>query len=136
MRRLVPALVAAASLALGAGAALQAPAEAAGAVHGCPSGAFCIYPQNAGWNGDRPSLEFFSYGPHNLSNQVGNHYVLNNQYDDGGFPVIAILCKGYNGSGDEVATYYQYSRSTKQGVSWGNPNLTPVNSILLTVFGP
>lgn len=113
------------------------PSQAAGStIHGCPSGAVCVYPQNAGWNGDRPSLEFWSYGPHNLSNQYGHHYVLNNQTDDGGFPAIAILCKGYNGANCTGTTYYQYSRSSAKGVSWGNPDLTPINSIVLTVSGP
>jgi hypothetical protein len=113
-----------------------APAQAAGTVHGCPSGAVCIYPRGAGWNGGNPSVEMWSYGPHNLSNQYGHHYVLNNQHDDGGFPVIAILCKGYDGKDCSGPTYYQYSRDSTKGVSWGNPDLTPINSVILTVFSP
>lgn len=92
-------------------------ARAAGAVHGCPSGAVCIYPQNRGWNGDRPGLTFWAYGPHNLSNLYGTHRVLNNQY--GGAQVEA--CFGYNGTGRGtflLGTVIDY-------------NLTPVNSLVL-----
>jgi hypothetical protein len=135
LRRAAAVTAVAASL-TGVVLATAAPAQAASTVHGCPSGAVCVYPQNAGWNGDRPSLEFWSYGPHNLSNQYGNHYVLDNQTDDGGFPAIAILCKGYNGADCSGPTYYQYSRSSTEGVSWGNPDLTPIDSIVLSVFGP
>ncbi|ARH89491.1 MULTISPECIES: hypothetical protein [Streptomyces] len=103
---------------IGATGASAAPA-AAGSLHGCPSGAVCVYPQNAGWNGDRPSLAFYSYGAHNLSNQVGQHYVLNNQ--TGG--ATARTCTGYNGTGD------------CQGYLWAgyyiDKDLTPINSILL-----
>jgi hypothetical protein len=67
-------------------------AEAAGTAHGYPYGAVCVYPQNAGWNGDRPSLTYWSYGAHNLSNQYGTHRIFNNQY--GGAEVEA--CFGYN----------------------------------------
>ncbi len=112
------------------------PAQAAGAVHGCPSGAVCVYPENAGWNGNSPSIELWSYGPHNLSDQFGHHYVLNNQVDDGGFPAIAMLCKAYNGKDCTGPTYYQYGRSSKKGVSWGDPDLTPIDSVVLTVSGP
>ncbi|MCW2755872.1 MAG: hypothetical protein JWQ32_3283 [Marmoricola sp.] len=137
MRRGLKTAVAVAVLASAVGIGIETPAQAATAVHGCPSGAFCIYPQNAGWNGDRPSVELWSYGPHNLSNEYGHHYVLNNQYNDPqGNPVIAVLCTGVNGTGCSGATYYQYSRSTSAGVSWGNPDLTPINSVILTVFGP
>lgn len=91
----------------------------ADSLHGCPSGAVCVYPQNAGWNGDRPSLTFYSYGAHNLSNQVGQHYVLNNQ--TGG--ATARTCTGYNGTGDCQgylgAGYYV------------DKDLTPINSIVL-----
>jgi hypothetical protein len=127
---------AAAALLIGALVGFAAPAQAA-TVHGCPHGAVCIYPQNAGWNNDHPSVTMYSYGAHNLSNQIGNHYVLNNQYDDGGFPVIAVLCYGYNGTNcDDNLTIYQWDRSTARGVSWNNYNLTPINSVILSVFGP
>ncbi len=68
------------AIAAASGFIASTPAQAAGAtIHGCPSGAVCIYPQNAGWNNDKPSFEFFSYGAHNLSNQVGRHYVLSTE---------------------------------------------------------
>src|SRR5258708_1605771 len=37
-------------------------AAASTTVHGCPLYYACIYPQNAGWNGDHPSLMFYYYG--------------------------------------------------------------------------
>ncbi|MET9882063.1 hypothetical protein ABZZ20_02695 [Streptomyces sp. NPDC006430] len=61
---------------------------------GCPSGAVCIYPQDQN-PAVKPSQIFYSYGAHNLSNQYGNHWVLNNQY--GG--ATASLCTGSGGSG-------------------------------------
>ena len=75
--------------------------------------------QNAGWNHDRPSASYWSYGPHNLSHQYGTHRIFNNQY--GGARVEA--CYGFDGRGGGtlllgtgVATDY---------------NLTPVNSLVL-----
>ncbi|MET9296616.1 hypothetical protein [Streptomyces sp. NPDC003077] len=93
-------------------------AQAAGSWHGCPSGAVCVYPQNAGWNGDRPSLVFYSYGAHNLSNQYGQHYVANNQ--TGG--ATARTCTGYNGTGCEGYLYPG---------TFIDKDMTPINSIVL-----
>lgn len=112
-----------AALPLIAGAALfsAAPnASAAGTYKGCPYGAVCIYPQNAGWNGGHPERGgvYFSYGAHNLSNQFGNHYVFNNQY--GGASVT--LNKGYNGR----SPYFDINQFT-----YCPCNLTPTNSITL-----
>ena len=100
-------------------AATASSAEAAGTVHGCPSGYVCVYPQSRGWNGDRPSLRFYTYRAHNLSNQFGIHRVFNNQY--GG--AWAWMCRGYNGTGGLAGTlgagyFYDF-------------NLTPINSIEL-----
>lgn len=120
---------AAAALLLAALVGVAAPAQAA-TIHGCPYGDVCVYPQNAGWNGDRPSLEFVTYGPHNLSNQLGNHYVLNNQYNAWG-----ILCYGYNGA-NQWKGLWTYASDPRQGQSWGNFNLTPINSIDLEPYGP
>ena len=50
-----------------------------GTYQGCPSGAVCIYPQDAGWNNGHPSDSYYSYGPHNLVNQFGTHRIFNNQ---------------------------------------------------------
>ena len=100
--------------------ALLAPsAEAVGPAHGCPYGAVCVYPQNKGWNIDRPSLTYWSYGPHNLSNQYGTHRIFNNQY--GGAEVEA--CFGYNGTGGGTLLL-------GAGVAFDD-NLTPVNSLVL-----
>ncbi|MFJ9415137.1 MULTISPECIES: hypothetical protein [unclassified Streptomyces] len=115
---------AAAALAFAAGALTATAtsanaAQAAGTVHGCPSGAFCIYPQNAGWNNDRPSNTYYSYGAHNLSNQVGNHMIFNNQ--TGGAWVRT--CTGYNGSGD--------CQGWMAAGQYFVKDLTPINSVLL-----
>jgi hypothetical protein len=93
-------------------------AYAEGTYAGCPYGAVCVYP-NASWNNGHPSLVFWSYGPHNLSNQVGLKRVFNNQY--GG--AHAYLCWQYNGGECdypiEMYSYVDY-------------DLTPINSIMLT----
>lgn len=100
-------------------ALLAPPAQAAGTSHGCPYGAVCLYPQNAGWNGDHPSASYWSYGPHNLSNQYGTHRVFNNQY--GGALVEA--CYGYGGRGGGTLLL-----GTGVAYDYG---LTPVNSLVL-----
>jgi hypothetical protein len=114
--------VAAATAAVAGVVSVPASADAATyTVHGCPSGYLCVYPQNAGWNGDRPSLKYYSYGYHNIHNQYGTHRVLNNQY--GG--AYAWLCPGYNGT----------ASGPYEGMSqdhWGDYNLTPINSIVLS----
>jgi hypothetical protein len=50
-----------------------------GEYEGCPYGAVCIYPRDKGWNNGKPSNVYWSYGVHKLYNQIGNHYVFNNQ---------------------------------------------------------
>ncbi|GAB2607795.1 hypothetical protein GCM10027168_45920 [Streptomyces capparidis] len=107
------ATAAAAVLALN-GAATAGPANEWA---GCPHGAVCVYPQDQN-PAVRPSLVFRTYGAHNLSNQFGNHWVLNNQY--GG--ATASLCTGRDGAGcgDRIAE--------SRGVY---ADLTPINSITL-----
>jgi hypothetical protein len=118
MRKIIGTL-AAVGLATGVVTAVVAPAaQAAGTYQGCPYGAVCVYPQNAGWNNGQPSLVFWSYGAHKLSNQVGNHYVFNNQ--SGG--ATSWVCKGSNGT-DCPAGNNAYT--------WAEYNLTPINSIKL-----
>jgi hypothetical protein len=86
--------------------------------HTCPDGAVCIYAEGADPAKSDPTHVFKRYGAHNLRNQFGNHWVLNNQY--GG--ATANLCKGANGAncGRPIAA--------KTGV---NANLTPINSVRL-----
>ncbi|MEO5876005.1 MAG: hypothetical protein ABIQ26_13490 [Streptosporangiaceae bacterium] len=93
------------------------PAQAAGSIQGCPSGAVCIYP-GAGWNGGNPSHRFYSYGPHNLSNVYGQHRIFNNQ--TGGATMRT--CTGYDGVGCEGYLH--------AGVHFDR-DLTPINSITL-----
>ncbi|MGP3979727.1 hypothetical protein [Streptomyces sp. KR80] len=112
----------AAALALAAGAittvtAPQAQAAATAASHGCPSGYVCMYP-GAGWNNDRPTHKWYTYGAHNLSNVYGVHRLFNNQ--TGG--ATARTCTGYNGTGCQGYL----------GAGWYiDKNMTPINSITL-----
>ncbi|MFJ4668630.1 hypothetical protein [Kitasatospora purpeofusca] len=88
-----------------------------GSWDGCPYGAVCIYPQDS--DTSRPPTDvFYSYGPHNLRNQYGWHWVLNNQ--SGG--AHAHLCTGYNGGA------CGYDIAAQAGVY---ADLGPINSITL-----
>jgi hypothetical protein len=101
--------------------ATVASAQAA-TVHGCPSGAFCIYP-GADWNQDRPEYVFFSYGAHNIYNEYGWHNTYNNQYEDppGTYPPSVAYCYGPNGTGGaQFANNY---------LGEGGFDATPINSI-------
>jgi hypothetical protein len=84
---------------------------------GCPAGAVCIYP-HAGWNGNQPALVFWSYGAHNLSNQVGRKRIFNNQ--TGG--AMARTCSGYDGQ--DCLGYVFPGDSV-------DLDFTPINSVVL-----
>jgi hypothetical protein len=91
-----------------------------GGNHGCPVGYFCIYPQDKGWNGDRPSLKYYRYGVYQLHNQVGTHYIFNNQTSH----AWVWLCTDWNGNNSAFRlTSPDYATLI---------NLTPINSIRLT----
>ena len=86
---------------------------------GCPSGAVCIYGEGVvPKDNPHPTDVYYSYGAHNLSNQFGQHWILNNQ--TGG--ATASLCNGSNGTNctDTIA----------QGTGLLR-NFTPINSITL-----
>ncbi|NLU70347.1 hypothetical protein [Streptomyces sp. HNM0574] len=87
--------------------------------HGCPSGAVCLYPENAGWNNDRPSHTFHSYGAHNIQGQTGKHFLFNNQ--TGG--ATARTCTGANGTGD--------CQGHLPANAYLEKDMTPINSIML-----
>lgn len=95
-------------------------ANAAGALHGCPSGAVCIYPRDAGFNGDRPSNAYYSYGLHRLYNQYGDHYIVNNQTGGAG----AELCESLDGVYN--CPYEVFPQD------WSIIDLTPINTVKLT----
>lgn len=108
------------AVAVAAAVGVTAPAEAASS-HGCPSGYVCIYPQNAGWNNNKPEQPlYYRYGWYNLHGQLGTHRVFDNQ--TGGASVF--LCYGYGGTGG-YATQIPAPRVQ-------DLNLTPINSIVLT----
>jgi hypothetical protein len=94
------------------------------ALYHCPYGAVCIYPQNVDPRGGAHYPEsngiFYSYGYHNLSNQYGWHYIVDNQY--GG--AWDYECSGYNGTGTVLEIGAEQS--------WGRLWMDPINSIVLT----
>jgi hypothetical protein len=96
------------------------------AVQGCDPGYVCIYPQNAGWNGGRPSHRYLRYGCYNLSNMFGIHRLFNNQ--TGGVPMRTCLdyncgrCEGY---------LFPPGWNPLHPDGWIDKNFTPVNSIIL-----
>lgn len=118
MRLAVSAVAVAGSLV----ALTTAPASAASnaTYYGCPYGAVCIYNNADPNSGIQSGGVYWAYGAHNLSNQFGDHYVVNNQY--GGAWVE--LCTGYNGTGRGESIIF--------GAPYGNvENLSPINSIFL-----
>jgi hypothetical protein len=122
MRRigLIPKIgVAAAVVGIGT-LGLAAPADAA--TEGCPSGYVCIYP-STNWNGGVPSLKFYTYGYHNLTNVVGKHRFFNNQ--TGG--ASAYACSGYGGTGSVLFGL--------DAGGWADENFTPANSVVLNSSG-
>lgn len=118
MRKMVRSAAALATAAVAVMTLSTGTAQASdGSWAGCPYGAVCIYPQNQN-PAVSPTHVFYNYGAHNLSNQYGRHWVLNNQY--GG--ATAQLCTGYNGAG------CNYTIAEGGGVY---ADLTPINSITL-----
>jgi hypothetical protein len=100
------------------GAAQAAPAGSS-TVYGCLSGNVCIWGEGVNpIDNPHPTVQYTAYGYHNLSNQFGYHYVLNNQY--GG--ATASLCYNYGGTN---------CYKTLAQDQWAYENLTPVNSVTL-----
>ncbi|MFI7413559.1 hypothetical protein ACIBU0_33335 [Streptomyces sp. NPDC049627] len=92
---------------------------------GCPSGAVCIYARDdapgAQPDPDKITNIYWSYGAHNLSNQVGMHWLVNNQVPRGSNAWVS-TCTGYNGV-----------NCTKQILPYMGIrlNFDPINSIVL-----
>lgn len=95
----------------------QAATTAGGTYQGCPYGAVCIYP-DASWNGGSPEHVYYSYGAHNLKNEIGVHRIFNNQYNG----ATMRTCTGYNGTG---------CQGYLKAYTYLDKNLTPINSITL-----
>ncbi len=89
MRVATALAIAAGALTTGATAA-----QASGTYEGCPYGSVCVYPQDAGWNGGRPSLLYAGYGVHYLTGEVGTHRVLDNLAEG-----TVRVCTGVGGTG-------------------------------------
>ncbi|GHP00308.1 hypothetical protein KSF_103550 [Reticulibacter mediterranei] len=86
--------------------------------HGCPPGYVCIYPEGStnGVNDTTPTQKYYYYGVYQLSNQYGQHEIINNQVDK----AWASLCTDWQG-----ATCHQMLAP----LTLGTYNLTPINSI-------
>ncbi|WP_407838123.1 hypothetical protein ACE1OC_19800 [Streptomyces sp. DSM 116496] len=119
LRTKLAAVAATGVMALGTGVLAASPAEASSWPHGCPSGAACIYPRDAGWNNGHPSNIYWD-GVNALWGQEGTHFVVNNQTQ--GWKVR--LC--YNSAGTSCDPYVQPA-----GTTW-QLNLSPMNSIKLS----
>ena len=125
MRNKLRTLLAAATVVAAAGTTVVAGSAAAFAnggqpFDGCPDGDVCIYAQGVHDNIGASNItnKYFYYGIYNLSNQVGAHWIINNQ--NGAY---VKLCTGYNGTGD---------CSDVQNPGAGEyRDLTPINSIVL-----
>lgn len=108
--------------------------------HGCPRGAFCIYPGMKTWRtGPERHGIYYSYGAHNLHHQLGWHLVYNNQYPVNGVSAGVSLCRGFNGrrgwtSQISVPTSQSAAPYMTEDQAAGFANLTPVNSITLWLF--
>jgi hypothetical protein len=79
-----------------------------------------MYP-HAGWNNNHPSLIFWTYGSHNLSNQFGAHRLFNNQT----LGAVVYTCEGYNGT--KCNGLYGPGQSV-------DLNFTPIDSIFLQLL--
>jgi hypothetical protein len=90
---------------------------------GCPSGAVCIYSdglfdhRNAAYITDY----YWSYGAHDLVDQIGRHRIVNNQY--GGPNATVLLCYGYGGTNCTAGVVYPDGGYVA--------DITPINSIVL-----
>lgn len=63
---------------MGSAAATEGSASAQGPLHGCPAGAVCTY-TDQGWTTNTPDHSFWSYGAHDLPEDLGYKWVVNNQ---------------------------------------------------------
>jgi hypothetical protein len=126
MRRFIrkPALLAAVAIAT-AILTTATPAQADSTVYGCPAGAVCIYNGASPDTGIEPGAIYWTYGPHNLHNQYGDHAVINNQ--TGG--AWLTFCEGYNGTGPWSMS--EAPNASLPPSTW-DYDLTTINSIILS----
>ena len=93
-------------------------ATAAGDYANCGDGYVCLYGQDQYWRESTPTSRWFQYGTYNLVNELGWHWIFNNQTDNAKLS----LCTGYNGGGS--------CRGVDAGWAlW--TDFTPVNSIVV-----
>ena len=96
--------------------------------HGCPSGAVCVYPTSTTFNtGPETHGKYYSYGYHNLHDQIGTHLVYDNQYSVGGANAGATFCGEYDGRGGP-------SLALTHTGAWTDMKLTYINSITLWLY--
>jgi hypothetical protein len=117
---------AAACMALGLTGVAQASTHAAGSGHaavlpadynGCADGTACMYTDD-GWDNSSPEQHWWTYGCYNLTNEYGDRYVYNNQYDN----ATVTLYTGTNCQ-DPYAV-------VSENTSWEG-DISPINSISL-----
>ncbi|WP_030326123.1 hypothetical protein [Streptomyces sp. NRRL B-3229] len=119
MRKVMSAVAAFATAATAVVAMSGAAQAGDDTVYGCRSGNVCIWAQGVEpFDDPHPTVQYSSYGYHNLRNQYGEHAVLNNQY--GG--ATAHLCYNYGGTNCPEILLQD---------DWSYENLTPINSITL-----
>jgi hypothetical protein len=100
-----------------------APAQATSAFWGCPAGDVCIYNGPTLDSGVEPGGYYYTYGAHNLSNQEGDHAVINNQTGN----AWVTFCGGWNGGGQWLG-----SEAPNTAYPPYDQDLGPVYSIILT----
>ncbi|QDP96850.1 hypothetical protein FOE78_13850 [Microlunatus elymi] len=124
MTKIIPALgltaagVAAAAVTSAPPAHAQYPTPPGDWNHNCPSAYVCLYESASDWNNGKIDTKYYTYGVHNLKDQVGYHVVYNHQ--TGGAKVS--LNKYYGGGGAVHTIKAGYHRTY---------NLTPINSVTL-----
>ncbi|QBD80195.1 hypothetical protein EPA93_31140 [Ktedonosporobacter rubrisoli] len=85
--------------------------------NGCSSGTVCMY-TDSGYSSGSPEQHWYQYGCVNLSNEYGDRYIFNNQYN--GASVTLYTGSNCNSPQTTIAA----------GTTWEG-NITPINSISL-----
>ncbi|HEU5427003.1 MAG TPA: hypothetical protein VFU74_09020 [Actinocrinis sp.] len=102
--------------------------------YGCDPGWVCIYAQGVAWedlSASNLNEAYYSYGAHNLHNEYGGHWVINNQTDTDTGWAEAKLCTGYGGGGACGVDTGQLEAILSAGTGRFVSNMSPLNSIVL-----
>lgn len=93
--------------------------------HGCPYGYVCIYQSRADVNSGHYTYGFVSYGGHNIYNQYGTKYFVDNQFGATGLG----LCAKANGAGGDANVSVPFVDNGSYLPDVYSTNFTPVNSL-------